>query len=125
MCAQPRKGDLRDAIEYIRDAIKNKDIGNLVLDPSDHAGRASGHRGRLSGSHRLPVSPAICGGVRSARRGSYWVKSRVQILLEWINGERDATADEVMDHFTALFTAAANGAIQADESVGSRSGGKQ
>ncbi len=31
----------------------------------------------------------------------------VEVLLEWINGDLDASADEVVEHFTALFTAAA------------------
>jgi AcrR family transcriptional regulator len=35
----------------------------------------------------------------------------VEILLEWINGTLDASADEVVEHFTALFTAAADAAI--------------
>jgi AcrR family transcriptional regulator len=32
----------------------------------------------------------------------------VEVLLEWINGDLDASADEVVEHFTALFTAAAH-----------------
>jgi hypothetical protein len=47
------------------------------------------------------------------------------ILLEWINGELDATADEVAEHFTALFTAAAYAAIQPGEPASQRSGGEQ
>jgi len=35
----------------------------------------------------------------------------VEILLEWINGDLDASADEVVEHFTALFTAAAIASI--------------
>lgn len=31
----------------------------------------------------------------------------VEVLLEWINGDLDASADEVVEHFTVLFTAAA------------------
>ena len=31
----------------------------------------------------------------------------VEVLLEWINGDLDASAEEVVEHFTALFTAAA------------------
>ena len=37
----------------------------------------------------------------------------VEILLEWINGDLDASADDVVEHFTALFTAAAHAAIDA------------
>src|SRR5215468_2479353 len=31
----------------------------------------------------------------------------VEVLLEWISGDLDASVDEVVEHFTALFTAAA------------------
>ncbi len=31
----------------------------------------------------------------------------VEVLLEWINGDLDASADEVVEHFTAMFAAAA------------------
>lgn len=36
----------------------------------------------------------------------------VEVLLEWINGDLDASVDEVVDHFTALFTAAAYAAVE-------------
>ena len=36
-----------------------------------------------------------------------------EILLEWINGDLDTSADDVVEHFTALFTAAAHAAIEA------------
>jgi AcrR family transcriptional regulator len=35
----------------------------------------------------------------------------VEVLHEWINGDLDVPADEVVEHFTALFTAAAYAAI--------------
>jgi AcrR family transcriptional regulator len=35
----------------------------------------------------------------------------VEVLLEWINGDLDASPEAVVDHFTALFTAAAYAAI--------------
>ena len=38
----------------------------------------------------------------------------VEVLLEWIYGDLDATADEVIEHFTALFTAAAYAAMAGD-----------
>jgi AcrR family transcriptional regulator len=38
----------------------------------------------------------------------------VEVLLEWINGDVDASADDVVEHFTALFTAAAYAAIERD-----------
>jgi AcrR family transcriptional regulator len=39
----------------------------------------------------------------------------VEILLEWINGDLDASADEVVEHFTVLFTAAAVASIAAPD----------
>lgn len=41
----------------------------------------------------------------------------VEILADWINGDLDATADEVVEHFTQLFTAAAYAAIAPAEPV--------
>lgn len=35
----------------------------------------------------------------------------VEVLLEWINGDLDASTDEVVEHFTVLFTAAAYAAV--------------
>ena len=35
----------------------------------------------------------------------------VEVLLEWISGDLDASADEVVEHFTVLFTAAARAAV--------------
>jgi AcrR family transcriptional regulator len=36
----------------------------------------------------------------------------VEVLLEWINSDLDVSADEVVEHFTVLFTAAAYAAIE-------------
>ena len=38
----------------------------------------------------------------------------VEVLLEWINGDLDASVDEVVEHFTVLFTAAAYAAVAPD-----------
>jgi AcrR family transcriptional regulator len=38
----------------------------------------------------------------------------VEVLLEWIHGDLDAPPDDVIDHFTALFTAAAHAAVADD-----------
>jgi len=46
----------------------------------------------------------------------------VEVLLEWINGDLDASADEVVDHFTALFTAAAYAAVTAGAQDGAQDG---
>jgi AcrR family transcriptional regulator len=35
----------------------------------------------------------------------------VEILLEWINGDLSASADEVVEHLTTLFTSAAHAAV--------------
>jgi hypothetical protein len=35
----------------------------------------------------------------------------VELLLDWINGDLDASVDEVVEHFTVLFTAAAYAAV--------------
>ena len=45
----------------------------------------------------------------------------VEVLLEWINGDLDAPADEVVEHFTVLFTAAAYASVARDEPPGARS----
>jgi AcrR family transcriptional regulator len=39
----------------------------------------------------------------------------VEVLLEWINGDLDASVDEVVEHFIALFTAAAYAAVARDD----------
>jgi AcrR family transcriptional regulator len=38
----------------------------------------------------------------------------VEVLLEWINGDLDASAADVVEHFTVLFTAAAYAAVDRD-----------
>jgi hypothetical protein len=43
----------------------------------------------------------------------------VEILLEWISGDLDASADEVVEHFTVLFTAAAYAAVARLQTPGS------
>jgi len=42
----------------------------------------------------------------------------VEVLLEWINGDLDASVDEVVEHFTVLFTAAAYAAVARDDPGG-------
>jgi AcrR family transcriptional regulator len=39
----------------------------------------------------------------------------VEVLLEWINGDLEASVDEVVEHFTVLFTAAAFAAVERDK----------
>jgi AcrR family transcriptional regulator len=38
----------------------------------------------------------------------------VEVLLEWVNGDLEASTDEVVEHFTVLFTAAASAAVARD-----------
>jgi AcrR family transcriptional regulator len=38
----------------------------------------------------------------------------VEVLADWINGDVEASVDEVVDHFTVLFTAAAEAAVATD-----------
>jgi AcrR family transcriptional regulator len=45
----------------------------------------------------------------------------VEVLLEWINGDLSVSPDEVVKHFTALFTAAAYAAIERDSAAAPRS----
>jgi AcrR family transcriptional regulator len=40
----------------------------------------------------------------------------VEVLVDWINGDVDASVDEIVEHFTRLFTAAARAAV-ADDGV--------
>ena len=35
----------------------------------------------------------------------------VEVLLEWISGDLDTPTDDVIEHFTALFTAAAHASV--------------
>jgi len=46
--------------------------------------------------------------VRTAR---FLMGGVVEVLLEWISGDLDASADEVVQHFTVLFTTAAHAAV--------------
>jgi AcrR family transcriptional regulator len=39
----------------------------------------------------------------------------VEVLADWINGDVDASVDEVVEHFTAMFTAAAYAAVAPPE----------
>jgi AcrR family transcriptional regulator len=42
----------------------------------------------------------------------------IEILVEWIEGYVDAPVDDVIEHFTRLFTAAAYAAVAGEDSVG-------
>jgi len=44
----------------------------------------------------------------------------VEVLADWINGDVDATVDEVVEHFTQLFTAAAYAAVVPRQSPSGR-----
>jgi AcrR family transcriptional regulator len=49
----------------------------------------------------------------------------VEILADWINGDVDASVDEVVEHFTRLFTAAAYAAVAPEEPGGPRESARQ
>lgn len=36
----------------------------------------------------------------------------VEVLIDWLNGDVDASVDEIVEHFTRLFTAAAAAAVE-------------
>jgi AcrR family transcriptional regulator len=58
---------------------------------------------RLAGDIRLRLDPVL-----TAR---FLMGGVVELLLDWINGDLDKSADEVVEHFTALFSAAAHTAV--------------
>jgi AcrR family transcriptional regulator len=61
----------------------------------------------LAGQHvRLRLDPVLV--------TRFLIGGVVEVLLEWINGDLDASVDEVVEHFTALFTAAAYAAVVRD-----------
>jgi AcrR family transcriptional regulator len=45
----------------------------------------------------------------------------VEVLLEWINGDLNVSSDQVVDHFTTLFTAAAAASVVRDDATPRRS----
>jgi hypothetical protein len=63
-----------------------------------------------SGGVRLRLDPVL-----TAR---FLTGGIVEVLLEWINGDLNASADEVVEHFTALFTAAAYATVARDDPPG-------
>jgi AcrR family transcriptional regulator len=44
----------------------------------------------------------------------------VEVLADWINGDVDASVDEVVEHFTTLFTAAAYASVELERSPAGR-----
>jgi AcrR family transcriptional regulator len=63
---------------------------------------------RLAGDIRLRLDPVLV--------ARFLMGGVVELLLDWINGDLDKSADEVVEHFTALFSAAAYAALAtADE----------
>jgi len=61
----------------------------------------------LAAGLRLRLDPVI-----TAR---FLMGGVVELLADWINGDLDASVDEVVEHFTALFTAAAYAALAGDQ----------
>jgi len=62
---------------------------------------------RLAGGLPLRLDPMI-----TAR---FLMGGVVELLAVWINGDLDASTDEVVEHFTALFAAAAYAAVADDQ----------
>jgi AcrR family transcriptional regulator len=60
----------------------------------------------LAGDLRLRLDPVI-----TAR---FLMGGIVELLADWINGDLTASTDEVVEHFTVLFTAAAYAAVADD-----------
>jgi AcrR family transcriptional regulator len=50
----------------------------------------------------------------------YLMGGVVETLVDWIHGDVDASVDEVLEHFTILFTAAAYAAVADEEQPSSR-----
>ena len=57
---------------------------------------------RAAAGRRRPIDPVLAG--RSLMGGV------VELLADWVNGELDATVEEIVEHFTQLFVAVANAA---------------
>jgi AcrR family transcriptional regulator len=60
----------------------------------------------LAGGVRLRLDPLIT--------SRFLMGGVVELLADWSNGDLDASVDEVVEHFTALFTAAAHAALAGD-----------
>jgi len=58
---------------------------------------------RLAGDIRLRLDPVLV--------ARFLMGGVVELLLDWINGDLGKSADEVVEHFTALFSAAAYAAV--------------
>jgi len=61
----------------------------------------------IAGDVRLRLDPVI-----TAR---FLMGGIVELLADWVNGDLTASVDEVVEHFTALFAAAARAAVAGDE----------
>jgi hypothetical protein len=57
----------------------------------------------LAGGLRLRLDPVLV--------ARFLMGGVVELLADWINGDLDKSVDEVVDHFTALFTAAGYAAL--------------
>jgi AcrR family transcriptional regulator len=60
----------------------------------------------LAGGLRLRLDPVIT--------TRFLIGGVVELLADWINGDLDASVDEVVEHFTALFAAAAYAAVDGE-----------
>jgi AcrR family transcriptional regulator len=72
---------------------------------------------RLAGDIRLRLDPVLV--------ARFLMGGVVELLLDWINGDVDKSADEVVEHFTALFSAAAYAAVATADEPGRPPPGEQ
>jgi AcrR family transcriptional regulator len=74
---------------------------------------------QLTADRALPLSGGVELRLNPVLTARFLIGGVVEILADWINEDLNASVDEVIEHFTALFTAAAYAAV-ADDPPASR-----
>jgi AcrR family transcriptional regulator len=74
---------------------------------------------QLTADRALPLSGGVQLRLNPVLTARFLIGGVVEILADWINEDLNASADEVIEHFTALFTAAAYATV-ADDTPASR-----
>lgn len=74
---------------------------------------------QLTADRALPLSGGVQLRLNPVLTARFLIGGVVEILADWINEDLNASVDEVIEHFTALFTAAAYAAV-ADDTPASR-----
>ncbi|HTU78984.1 MAG TPA: TetR/AcrR family transcriptional regulator [Solirubrobacteraceae bacterium] len=87
-----------DRLERVRRKTRHKFADLLFAELLKQSSRSLADRGI-----RVRLDPGLT--ARSLMGGV------VEVLADWINGEVDASPDEIIEHFTLLFTAAAHAAV--------------